>query len=251
VIEQQLELPTADGSVDALLVRPETTDALPGIINLTDGLGFRQAFADQSKRIAERGYVVLTPNIFYRVAKPPVFAGEPDFRSEDTMNRFRELTAPLTPEAMERDASAYVDFLAAQPGVGGGPMGVVGFCFAGQFALRTAAARPDRIGAAASFHGGGLYKDSDQSPHLALPRVSARLLFGHADNDRGMPAESIATFEEALREWDGAFESETYAGAAHGWMIPGGKVYHPVQSERGFEKLMALFDNTLRVPVGA
>src|SRR5207248_5544890 len=105
------------------------------------------------KRIAERGYVVLTPNIFYRISKSPVFPFVPDFASERTRERFAELKAPLTPDAMVRDASAYVDFLAAQPFVGGGPMGVVGFCFAGQFALRVAAARPDRIGAMASFHG--------------------------------------------------------------------------------------------------
>ena len=246
MIQQQLDIPTADGSADALLVRPKTTDHLPGIINLTDGFGFRPAFVEQSKRIAARGYVVLTPNIFYRTAKPPLFDSELDLRDEKVMARFRELTGSLTPDAMERDASAYVDFLARQPDVSAGPMGVVGFCFSGQFALRAAAARPDRIGAAASFHGGGLYKDSDQSPHLLLPRIKARLLFGHAENDRGMPAEAIAKFEEALENWGGEYESETYEGAAHGWMIPGGRVYHPVQSERGFEKLMGLFDGALR-----
>jgi carboxymethylenebutenolidase len=233
------------------LVTPDTRESLPAIINLTDGLGFRPAFAQQSKRIAEHGYVVLTPNIFYRTTKPPVFPFEPDFTSEQTIKRFNELKAPLTPDAMARDSSAYVDFLAAQPGVSRGPMGVVGFCFAGQFALRVAAARPDRIAAAASFHGGGLFNDSDQSPHLVLPRVKAHLYFGHAVNDRGMPAEAIAKLEEALEAWGGEYESETYEGALHGWMIPGGKVYHPVQSERGFEKLIELFDGTLRSEVAA
>ena len=164
---------------------------LPGVINLTDGLGFRPAFADQSKRIAERGYVVLTPNIFYRTTLPPDFPFEPDFANEQTLKRFAELKAPLTPDAMARDASAYVDFLSAQPGVSRGAMGVVGFCFAGQFALRVAAARPDCIAAAASFHGAGLLTGSDQSPHFVLPRVKARLYFGHAVNDRGMPSEAI------------------------------------------------------------
>jgi carboxymethylenebutenolidase len=245
LIEQQLDIPTPDGSTEALLVRPDSAEPLPAIINLTDGLGFREAFADQSRRIADHGYVVLTPNIFYRASKLPVFDFEPDFRDERTTTRFRELTGPLTPDAMERDASAYVDYLAAQPFVAPGPMGVVGFCFAGQFALRSAAARPDRIAAAASFHGGGLFNDTEKSPHLVLPRVKARLYFGHASNDRGMPAEAIAKLEEALREWGGDFESETYDGALHGWMIPGGRVYHPVQSERGFAKLIALFGETL------
>jgi carboxymethylenebutenolidase len=194
---------------------------------------------------------VLTPNIFYRTTKLPAFDFEPDFQSERTVKRFQELTGPLTPGAMVRDGSAYVDFLAAQSFVGSGPMGVVGFCFAGQFALRIAAARPDRIGAAASFHGAGLVTDTDRSPHLLLPRVKAELYFGHAENDRGMPAEAIAKLDEALRSWGGRYENETYEGARHGWMIPGGKVYAPEQAERGFAKLMELLDGTLRSPVGA
>jgi carboxymethylenebutenolidase len=249
MIERWVEIPTADGAVDALLTRPDGDERLPGVIDLTDGLGMRPAFAELSARIAEHGYVVLTPNIFHRTTKPPVFDFEPDFSSERTKDRFRELTGPLSPDAMARDASAYVDFLAAQPLVGAGPMGVVGFCFAGQFALRAAAARPDRIGAAASFHGGGLVTDTERSPQLVLPRVKARLYFGHAENDQGMPAAAIARLDEALDAWGGEYESETYGGARHGWMIPGGKVYAPEQAERGFAKLMALFDGTLRSPV--
>jgi carboxymethylenebutenolidase len=251
MISQQVEISTADGTIDALLVRPETTEGLPGVIDLTDGLGLRPAFVDLSKRIAERGYVVLTPNIFYRITKPPAFEFEPDFSTERTMSRFRELTGPLTPEAMARDGSTYVDFLAAQPLVGRGPMGVVGFCFAGQFALRIAAARPDRIAAAASFHGGGLATDTGRSPHLVLPQVKAHLYFGHAANDPSMPGAAIATLERALEAWGGTYESETYDGARHGWMIPGGRVYHAEQAERGFAKLMVLLDSTLPSPVAA
>src|SRR5256886_13358956 len=164
MIEQNLEVTTADGVTDVLLVRPESADPLPAVINLTDGLGFRPAFADQSRRLAERGYVVLTPNIFYRVSKSPVFPFEPDFGTDRTRERFRELTAPLKPDAMARDGSAYVDYLASQALVSGGPMGVIGFCFAGKFALNVAAARPDRIAAAASFHGAGLFTDTMDSP---------------------------------------------------------------------------------------
>jgi carboxymethylenebutenolidase len=249
MIEQQLDVRTPDGTTDALLVHPASPVPLPAIINLTDGLGFRQAFADQSKRIAEHGYVVLSPNIFYRTSKLPVFDFEPDFASERTRTRFGELKAPLTPDAMERDGSAYVDFLSEQPFVGSGPMGVVGFCFAGQLALRVAAARPDRIGAAASFHGGGLFTDTDESPHLVLPQVKARLYFGHASNDQSMPAAAIEKFESALEAWGGTYESETYP-ARHGWMIPGGKVHEPAEAERGFAKLIGLFDDTLRSPAG-
>lgn len=249
MIEEHVEVRTPDGVVDALLVRPDSNDAAPGVINLTDGLGFRPAFAEQSKRIAEHGYVVLTPNIFYRTSKVPVFPFPPDFQSEQTRQRFRELTSPLSPDAIERDASAYVDFLAGKPFVGNGPMGVVGFCFAGQFALRAAAARPDRIGAAASFHGGGLFTDAETSPHRVLARVKARVYFGHASNDQGMNAQAIQKFEEALSDWGGDYESETY-GARHGWMIPGREVYDPENSSRGFDKLIQLLDDSLKSSVG-
>lgn len=245
MIEENLEIRTADGVVDALLVRPDSTDPLPAVINLTDGLGFRPAFAEQSKQIAESGYVVLTPNIFYRVSKSPVFPFEPDFASERTRERFNELRAPLTPRAMAQDASTYVDFLASQPFVSGGPMGVVGFYFAGKFAVLVAAARPDRIAAAASFHGGGLFTDTADSPHLVLPRAKARLYFGHASNDAGMNIEQIEKFEWALRSRGGSYESEVY-DAKHGWMIPGGRVYDTEQAERGFGKLMGLLDDTLQ-----
>jgi carboxymethylenebutenolidase len=245
MIEEKLEIRTSDGVNDALLVRPDSADPVPAVINLTDGLGFRPEFAEQSKRIAERGYVVLTPNIFYRVSKSPVFPFEPDFASERTRARFAELKAPLTPGAMARDASAYVDFLASKPFVSGGPMGVIGFCFAGQFALRVAAARPDRIAAAASFHGGGLFTDTVDSPHLALPRVKARLYFGHATNDQSMPGEAIEKLEWALQSWGRSYESETY-DARHGWMIPGRPVYDAEQAEHGFEKLMELLDDSLQ-----
>jgi len=245
MIEENLEITAGDGVTEALLVRPDSSDPLPAVINLTDGLGFRPAFAEQSKRIAERGYVVLTPNIFYRVSKSPVFPFEPDFANDRTRERFAELKAPLTPVAMERDGSAYVDFLASQPFVDSGPMGVIGFCFAGKFALLAAAARPDRIAAAASFHGAGLFTDTIDSPHLVLPRAKGRLYFGHASHDPGMNTEAIEKFEWALHSWGGSYESELYE-ARHGWMIPGGGMHDPENAERGFGKLMGLLDDTLQ-----
>jgi carboxymethylenebutenolidase len=245
MIEQNLEIPAGDGVTEALLVRPDSNDPLPAVINLTDGLGFRPAFAEQSKRIAEHGYVVLTPNIFYRVSRIPVFPLEPDFSNEKSRERFAELKAPMTPVAMERDGSAYVDFLASQPFVSSAPMGAIGFCFAGKFALLVAAARPDRIAAAASFHGGGLFTDTFDSPHLVLPRVQASLYFGHASHDQSMPSEAIEKFEWALRSWGGEYQSEVY-DAKHGWMIPGGRVYDAENAERGFEKTIQLFAETLQ-----
>jgi len=251
MISEEILIPTAAGAIDAFLTRPDTVGSLPGVLQLTDGLGLRLAHTELSSRIANHGYVVLTPNIFYRTTKPPAFPFEPDFTSERTMSRFRELSGPLTPEAMSADGSAYIDFLSAQPAVSRGPMGVVGFCFAGQFALRTAAARPDRVAAAASFHGGNLVTDTDSSPHLVLPMVKARLYFGYAVNDRSMSLEAIQKLEAALEAWGGIYQSETYEGALHGWMIAGGRAYHAEHAERGFSKLMELLDGALKTRVAA
>jgi carboxymethylenebutenolidase len=138
-----------------------------------------------------------------------------------------------------------VDALAAQASVAEGPMGVVGHCFCGGLALRTAAARPDRIAAVASLHGGRLFTDAPSSPHLVLPRVKARLYFGHATNDGSMPQEAIDKLTRALEAWGGAYESEVYAGAGHGWTMPDMKPYDPRQAERAFEKMAALLAATL------
>ncbi len=147
---------------------------------------------------------------------------------------------------MERDASAYVDFLARQDGVRPGPLAVVGYCFTGAMALRTAAVRPEQIAAAASFHGGGLYTDAATSPHLVLPRVKAQLYFGHAIQDRGMPEEAIAKLDQALVAWGGRFESEVYPGAYHSWTTLDSPVYNQAQAERAFTKLTELLAQTLR-----
>ena len=143
--------------------------------------------------------------------------------------------------------AAYVGFLAAQPTVRPGSVGVVGYCIGGSMALRTAAASPQKIAAAASFHGGNLYKaDDPDSPHHLLPKVTARLYSGHAVEDKNMTADDITHFEQALATWGGKYESETYEGASHGWTVPDNPVFNAAQAERAFGKLTELFAQTLR-----
>jgi carboxymethylenebutenolidase len=244
VAEDELDVPTPDGSADAVLYR-WTEGRRPGVVHLPDGIGTRPSQRQMARRLALEGYNVLLPNIYYRTARAPFFTSKPDFGDERTRTRFAELTAPLSADAMERDGSAYVDFLASRPEVSDGPMGVVGFCFTGAFAIRTAAARPDRIAAAASFHGGGLFREDPASPHLVLPRAKSRLYFGHARDDRGMPADAITNLEKALAAWAGSYESETY-DARHGWTVPDSAAYDEPEAERAFTKLRELFAATLR-----
>ncbi len=245
MIEEEIEVPTQDGAADAVLYRHEDAPRRPGVLHLTDIGGIRPANRGMARRLAGEGYTVLMPNVFYRTGRPPLFNFPRRMGDPRTMQRFAELMAPLTPEAMERDAGDYVDFLAAQSSVSEGPMGVVGYCFTGAMALRTAAVRPDKIVAAASFHGGALYTDAPASPHLALPRIKARLYFGHAVNDHSMPAEAIQKLNHALEEWGGRYESEVYEGAQHGWTVPDGQPFNQLQAERAFQKLKGLLASTL------
>ena len=243
--ERKIEFRTADGVVDGYFF-PAASGSGPGVIHLTDIRGNRPANREKSAWLAAQGYSVLQPNVFYRTGKEPVFDFPFVFGEERTMKRFRDLTVPLDGPAQERDAQAYAAELRKQPEVAAGPLGVVGHCFTGPMALRVAAAVPDRIAAAASFHGGGLVTAADTSPHRVLPRLKAQLYFAHASNDALMPVEAIQTLEQALAAWDGKYESETYEGARHGWTMSDGAAYNAGAAERAHAKLLALFARTLR-----
>lgn len=244
--EEAIEIRTADGTADAYVHRPSAGGAAPGVLILTDIGGLRDATRELSARLAEQGFVVLTPNVYFRSGRPPLFDFVPNFAEERTQKRFAELASPLKPDVVERDAKVWLDFLAALPGVTPGKFGVAGYCFTGSYALRVAASQVDRVAAAASFHGGGLYTDAPTSPHLVLPRIKARLYFGHAIKDRSMPQAAIDKLGDALAAWGGKYENEVYEGAFHGWTMRGGAVYNEAQAERAFKKLMELFAQTLR-----
>lgn len=245
MLELETEIRTGDGTSDSVIYRPDGFRRLPGVLFLTDIGGIRPSQRQMAERLAEAGYTVLMPNVFYRTGRPPMFGFPLKMGEERTTKRLAELSAPLTPEAFERDAAAYADFLAAQDGVAPGPLGVAGYCFSGALALRAAAARPGQIAAAASFHGGRLYTEAPTSPHLLLPRIKARLYFGHAVEDRSMPAEAIEKLNQTLAAWGGRYESEIYEGAHHGWTVPDSPSYNPAQAERAFTKLTELLSQAL------
>jgi carboxymethylenebutenolidase len=248
--EKEIEIRTMDGNCDAVLYLVEDGKKRPGVIHYPDIMGIRPSHRSMAKRLAEAGYTVVLVNPFFRTAKgatfdfPPNFAGDPR-----TMQRFGELVGPLTPEVMERDAKTFADFLSTQSSVGDAKMGAVGYCFTGQVALRTAATLPERIGAIASFHGGGLVTDKPTSPHLVLstiPKNGPKLYFAHAVNDHSMPQEAIERLNAALKAWGGKYESDVYQGALHGWTVPDSAAYNQPQAEKAFSKLIALFADALR-----
>lgn len=245
--ETQRDVKAADGTAEALLYTPSSgAGPWPGVVYMTDIFGIRPVFRAMAQRLADRGFIVLLPNIFHRAGGLPLFDFVPQMGEARTMKRFGELRDALPNEAMGPDAAAYVDALLALDGVTGAKAGVVGYCYSGQMALRAAAAAPGRIAAAAAFHGGNLYTDQPDSPHLLLPQVAARLYFGHAVEDRSMPPEAIAKLEAALKAWPGRSESETYEGAHHGWCVPGRDVYNEKQAERAFAKLVEVLGAALK-----
>jgi carboxymethylenebutenolidase len=242
MIETKVEIPAI--GAEALFFRPDDIADFPGVVFLTDVWGIRPANIGVAKRLCERGFSVLMPNVFHRYSRmtPDGFEhGSP----EEKTNALHALFGALTPQNMADDGKAYVDFLLAQKGVAPGKVGAVGYCFTGQMAIRTAAAVPDKVAAAASFHGGFLVTDKPDSPHKILGPIKARLYFGHAVEDSTATPEQVKTLEAALREWHGAFQSEFYEGARHGWTVPGRDVYNELQVERAFEKLVELLEATL------
>lgn len=251
MIEKQIGIRTADGTADGWLYQPEGKGRWPAVLHLTDIGGIRAATIELSKRLADASYMVLLPNVFYRTGTPPLFTPPFTIGDEAFMKRVGELRAPLTPEAVERDAAAYVDFLAAQSSVAPGKFAVTGYCFTGAMAMLVAAMHPDKIGALATFHAGRLYIDDPTSSHLLLPRIKARLYFGHATEDRGMPTEAIEKFNRALDAWGGKYESEIYEGAHHGWTMRDMPAYNPAQAERAFTKLLELLAVTIRKESGS
>ncbi|MGP8248305.1 MAG: dienelactone hydrolase family protein [Bryobacteraceae bacterium] len=243
--EKAVEIRTVDGTADGFLYVDEENRG-PGVLFLTDIGGIRPSQREMAARLAGAGYTVLLPNMFYRTHRAPLFEGPMNFADEATRRKFGELRAALPADAIERDAASYADSLAAHSGPPERPIGVMGLCFAGPVAMRIAAAVPERVAAMASFHGGGLFTEAPDSPHLLLPQIRARLYFGHAVEDRSMPADAIAKFDAALAAWGGRYESEIYDGAHHGWTVADSPAYHQPQAERAFRKLTELLAETLR-----
>jgi carboxymethylenebutenolidase len=244
LIESEVEIRTPDGTADGMLYRPEGNGRWPGVFFFTDIGGIRASQRAMAARICSEGYAVLMPNLFYRTGRPPLFEPGLKFGDERFTKRMAELVSPLTPEAVEQDAGSYIDFLAQQNVVKKRPFGAVGLCVSGAIVLRMAAARPDQIAAGASFHGGRLYTDTPTSPHLLLPRIKARLYFGHAVNDKSMPQAAIDNFNRVLEAWGGKYESEVY-DAAHGWTVTDSPAYNPPLAERAFQALHQLLAETL------
>jgi carboxymethylenebutenolidase len=249
VVEANVRIKTPDGTCDAAFIHP-STGSHPGVLIWPDAFGLRPAMRDIGKRIAADGYSVLVPNPFYRVAAAPVFADPSSFNFENQadMAKVRSLMASVNaPGAAERDAIAFAAFLDAQSQVNKAKkIGTQGYCMGGPLVVKTAAALPNRVGAGASFHGGGLVTDKPDSPHLLAPKIKARMYFGIASNDDQRQPDAKDELREAFAAAKVPAEIEVYP-ARHGWCVPdmppenGAPIYSEPNAERAWSKLVALY----------
>jgi carboxymethylenebutenolidase len=247
VTETNVQVKTPDGTCDAAFIHP-TSGSHPGVIIWTDAFGLRPSMRDIGKRIAAEGYSVLVPNPFYRVAKAPVFQDATSFNFQTDRAKLQPLMGSIQAAgAAEKDAAAYVAFLDAQPQVNKAKkIGTQGYCMGGALVVRTAATVPDRVGAGASFHGGGLVTANPDSPHLLAPKIKARMYFGIASNDDMQQPDAKDKLREAFAAAKVPAEIEVYKGALHGWCVVDmpaqtPPIYNKADADRAWGKLVALY----------
>jgi len=253
VVETDVEIKTPDGTCDAAFIHPKT-GSHAGVLIWPDAFGLRPSMRDIGRRLAAEGYSVLVPNPFYRVAKAPFTdASNFSFQNQADMAKLKPLMASATaPGNAEKDAVAYVAFLDAQREVNKSKkIGTQGYCMGGPLVVKTAATLPNRIGAGASFHGGGLVTDKPDSPHLLAPKIRAHMYFAIASNDDARQPEAKDKLKEAFAAAHVPAEIEVYAGALHGWCVPdmplqnGKPIYNKPDAERAWGKLVALYKTAL------
>lgn len=243
--ESEVDIKTPDGTADAYFAHPGE-GRCPGVVMWPDVYGLRPAFRHMGRRLAEAGYAVLVPNPFYRTQRAPTAPEHPDFNDPATRAALTAMMKSLTPDAVVTDAKAFTGWLDSQPGVDRKqPVGVMGYCMSGPYTLRAAAALPARIGAGASFHGGGLVTDKPDSPHLLIPNIKAQFLFAIAESDDQRQPEAKTALREAFARAKVPAEIEVYAGTIHGWCPPDARVYNDAQAEKAWSRLLALFKTAL------
>lgn len=243
---ETVSIPTGEGDCPVHVFAPGGGDGpWPGAIVYMDAFAVRPTLIDMAQRLADAGYLVLLPDLYYRKG------GSPSWNPAELMKggNFREVIGPYYlstgPQKAAADTGAYLDYLDGRPDTTG-KAGVVGYCMGGAMALVAAGAWPDRIQAAASFHGGGLATDADNSPHLTAVRARAKVLVAGADQDNGYPPEMNERLDRALTEAGIDHRAEIWPGALHGWTMADLPVYNAPAAERHFEALVALFGGALK-----
>lgn len=238
--EAMVMIPTPDGTTDAFFVHP-SRGRHPAVILWPDIGGLRDANKAMARRLAAAGYAVLVVNQYYRSARAPVLASFAEYRTPEGRAKLQPMIPLITAEAVARDAQAFVAWLDGQRAVDRKRgIGSQGYCMGGPFAVRTAAAAPGRVKAAASFHGGGLVTDQPNSPHRLLAGTQARFLIAIGRNDDARAPTDKDTLRTAADAVQRPAEIEVYP-ADHGWCVPDNPVYDAAQADRAWGRLLALY----------
>ncbi|HUB83375.1 MAG TPA: dienelactone hydrolase family protein [Bryobacteraceae bacterium] len=241
VTESDVDIKTPDGTADAYFVHPASGTA-PGVLVWPDIFGLRPAFRQMGKRLAESGYAVLVVNPFYRTKKAPTA----EKGGATPLQEVMPLARTLSETTHMTDAKAFIGWLDEQKAVARNrKMGTQGYCMGGPMAFRTAAAMPDRVGAVATFHGGGLVTNQPNSPHLQAARSKAQFLICIAANDDARSPNDKTVLKETFAKAELLAEIEVYEGAAHGWCPPDTTVYNEAQAEKAWSRLLVLYGKAL------
>jgi carboxymethylenebutenolidase len=241
VTESEVTVKTPDGEADCYFVHPAAGTA-PAVLVWPDIFGLRPAFRQMGKRLAESGYSVLVVNPFYRAKKAPTSPAGGATPLQDVM----PLARALSETTHMTDARAFIAWLDEQkPVARNRKVGTQGYCMGGPIAFRTAAAVPGRVGAVASFHGGGLVTDAPDSPHLQAAKTKAQFLIAIAENDDQRAPNDKTVLKQTFEKAKLQAEIEVYAGAAHGWCPPDSRVYNEPQAEKAWSRLLALYAKAL------
>lgn len=245
VSETDVMIETPDGMSDCYFVHPGSGKH-PAVLVWPDILGLRPAFRMMGKRLAQSGYSVLVVNPFYRSAKSPVVEEGASFTDPEVRNKVIQFARTLNAQTHTTDAKAFIGWLDQQAAVDTNrKVGTTGYCMGGPMVMRTAAAVPERVGGAATFHGGGLVTQNEDSPHLLISKMTASFLIAVAANDDEREPEAKNVLRETFDKAGLAAEIEVYEGAQHGWCPPDSRVYDEAQAERAWSRLLVLFEKAL------
>lgn len=240
-----VDIKTPDGTADAFFVHP-AKGKHPGVLIWPDIMGLRPAFKEMATRLADSGYSVLVVNPFYRTKRAPTAPDHVDFNDKPTVDALMKLKDTLNADTALTDAKAFVSFLDEQASVDKKcKIGTTGYCMGGPLVMRTAAAIPTRVGAGATFHGGGLATDKPDSPHLLIPQMKAHFLIAIAQNDDAKEPAAKDTLRDAFAKAKLPAQIEVYAGTKHGWCPTDSQVYNHDQAEKAWTRMLALFGGAL------
>ena len=245
--QTEVKIPTPDGEARAYSFTPEGAGPWPAVIFYMDAPAIRPALFQMCERLASHGYYVLLPDMFWRAGPYEPINLREVMKDEETRRAvFGKFMASTDPERSTRDTGAFLEWLSKQPQVKGDKVGCTGYCMGGGLALRAAGNYPDRIVAAAAFHGGRLATDAPDSPHLLAPKMKAKVYVAGADEDAGFLPDQADKLREALTAAGVDNEVTIYAGAKHGYAPPDMPVYNEEASERHWREMFKLFDETLK-----